>query len=333
MDERDFVNRKRTAWDQLAALVERANGRRGLRTLDRDEVRSLGPLYRRVSSDLAYARAHAVSADLVVHLNRLVGSAHALLYEAEASANPYRSVLNFYIYDFPSVLQKHVRYFAAAVGISVFGAVLAYWLVIRNPENLWLFVPPGFEESVKYWKSGHVAAEASAPFAGMLMTHNFQVGLIALASGILGGVPTAYMMLGNGTMLGAMAALMTQVHKHGTFWPGVVPHGIAELTALFICGAAGFLLGKALLSPGRYDRADALRIAAKDAGILALGTIPLFIFAGITEAMFSRLATPPSFRYSYAATNGVIWYCYLFIPRRKADDEVESQASRNSLTR
>jgi len=142
-------------------------------------------------------------------------------------------------------------------------------------------------------------------------------------------VPDAYMMFENGAMLGAMAALMTQVHHHDTFWPGIVPHGIAELTAIFICGGAGFLLGFSFLMPGRYRRLDAFRIAGLDSIKLVLGTIPLFFFAGIIEAMFSRVNLAASVRYTFAITNGILWYSYLFIPRRKPDDTAVSPSERN----
>src|SRR5690348_13836328 len=118
MDERDFVTRRREGWDRLSALIDKANGPQGVRALNRDELLALGPLYRRVSSDLAYARAHAVSSDLVLHLNGLVGRAHALLYEAETSSNPTRAVLDFYMYDFPALLQRRAGYFLAAVAVS-----------------------------------------------------------------------------------------------------------------------------------------------------------------------------------------------------------------------
>jgi len=68
MDEREFVARKRADWDRLAAIVDLANSRKGLRALGREEVRSLAPLYRRASSDLAFARAHAISDDLIMRL-------------------------------------------------------------------------------------------------------------------------------------------------------------------------------------------------------------------------------------------------------------------------
>jgi hypothetical protein len=125
MDERDFVTKKRADWDRLAALVSKANSKGGVRNLSRDEILSLGPLYRRASSDLAYARAHATSQDLVLHLNGLVGRSHALLYEAETSGNVAHSLWNFYIYEFPMLLQRHVRLFLAAIAITVFGGLVS----------------------------------------------------------------------------------------------------------------------------------------------------------------------------------------------------------------
>ncbi len=330
MDERDFVTKKRAAWDQLTALIDKANGRQGVRALSRDEILALGPLYRRASSDLAYARAHATSQDLVLHLNGLVGRAHALLYEAETSQNVAHSVWDFYVYEFPTLLQRHVRLFLAAFAITVFGAVMAYWVGVHQPEKVWTYIPAFFRSSADVWKSGHVTQAASPEISSGLMIHNFGiVGLIACASGFLGGVPTAWLMFTNGTTLGGLAALMTQSHTHSTFWPGIVPHGIAELTAIFICGAAGFLIGLSLLVPGPYLRRDAFRLAGLDAIKLVLGTIPLFVFAGIIEGMFSHLGTPPWFRYSFAALNGTMWYLYLFLPRRRPDWAVMERPERN----
>jgi uncharacterized membrane protein SpoIIM required for sporulation len=319
MNEQNFVTQKREGWDRLAALVEKANGPKGVRSLGRDEVQALGPLYRRASSDLAYARAHAVNEDLVLHLNGLVGRAHALLYEAETSEKPARAVLNFYLYDFPALLQRRAGYFWTAFGVTLLGVAFAYWLVITHPARIDLFVPPGFKESVDMWKSGKVAEDPSAAQSGMLMQHNFTVGMVAFAAGVLLVLPTLAALFTNGAMLGALSALMTQVHHHDTFWPGILPHGIAELTAIFICGGAGIQIGLSILLPGAYTRTDAFRLAGADAIRLVLGTIPLFIFAGIVEGMFSHLPLPASIRLTFAAINGIIWYGYLFLPRRRPD--------------
>ena len=329
MNEREFTQKKREDWERLTALTGKANSRRGLRGLSREELLTLGPRYRRVASDLAQARARAVSPDLTLHLNAVVGQAHALLYSAQAQAAPGRAVWQFYMTDFPVLLQKYRRYFYSALAISIIGGIFAYWLVITQPDKTNIFIPDELRSSVEVWKSGKVEADAHAEFSASLMTHNLMVGIFSSTMGVAGGVPSVYFMFENGAMLGAMSAIMTQVHQHQHFWPGILPHGIAELTAIFICGGAGLLFGVALLLPRPYSRADALRIYGMDAIKLTLGTIPLFIFAGVIEGMFSHLALPPAARYAFAAVNGILWYLYLFLPRRSQESPSSAENTRN----
>ncbi len=202
MDEREFTRRKREGWEQLAALVEKANSKSGVKALSREELLALGPLYRRACSDLAYARVHAVSADLVAQLNGLVGQTHALLYEAEHTGRALRSVVDFYLYDFPALLQKHIRYFLAAFGLTVIGAFYAYWFVQTHPAQEEVFIPPQFKKSFDIWKKGGGASASSTEFSGALFANNQRVGLIAYATGVVAGVPTCYMLFENGATSG-----------------------------------------------------------------------------------------------------------------------------------
>lgn len=321
INEQNFVARKRETWEQLAVIVAKTSGRGGVRALSREELLALGPLYRRVCSDLAYARAHAVSTDLVAHLNGLVGQAHALLYETDNTGRATQAVFNFYLYDFPALLQRHLRYFLAAFGITLLGAFYAYWFVTVHPDQSEVFIPPQFKESVEHWKEGAVEHDSSTEFSGQLFTNNQRVGLIAYASGVAAGIPTCYLLFNNGATIGALSAEITRVHQHHTFWPGILPHGIAELTAIFICGGAGLLLGGSLLFPGRYRRMEAFRKAGLESIYLVLGSIPLFIFAGIVEGMFSHLGLPGWIRLTFASINGILWYLYLFVPRQRPDAE------------
>jgi uncharacterized membrane protein SpoIIM required for sporulation len=331
MNEREFASKKRRDWDKLASIVARANRISGVRSLSHDDILALAPLYRRVSSDLSRARTHDANSDLIAHLNGLVGQAHALLYEAETAARPLHAVYNFYLYEFPAVLQRRWKAFFCAFAITLFGAVFAYWLVITQPSNTDLFIPAEFRKSVDVWKSKNVSETAHLEQSGMLMTNNLQVGLTACALGIA-LVPDATLLFTNGATLGAISAIMTQVHGHSTFWPGILPHGIAELTAIFICGGAGFVLAMALILPAPYSRQDALRLAATDAVKMVLGTIPLFIFAGMIEGMFSHLDTTAAFRYTFAGATGIAWYLYLFLPRGRLRDLTANRSSRNSLS-
>ncbi len=323
MDEREFVSRKRETWEQLDAILARASGREGVRALTRAELLAFGPLYRRVCSDLAYAQAHAVSPDLIVQLNGLVGQAHALLYQVDNSRNVLDGIFRFYMYHFPALLQRKLAYFLAAFGITLLGAFYAYWFVTVHPDQSEVFIPPNFKSSVEAWKQGKVESEANAAFSGQLFANNQKVGIFAYGSGVAGAVPTCYILFSNGATLGALSAEITKVRQHHTFWPGILPHGIAELTAIFICGAAGLLIGGSLLFPGRYRRADAFRKAGLESIHLVLGSIPLFIFAGIVEGMFSHLGLPGWIRLVFALVNGTLWYLYLFVPRIDPNRETQ----------
>lgn len=324
MNEIDFIAKKRADWNRLEELILKANGIRGVRALSSEEMRVLGPLYRRASSDLAYARVHSSNSDIILHLNSLVGRAHALMFEAETTGNPALNIFKFYFTEFPTLLQKRVAYFLIALLITTLGGIYGYAVCISNKNNVNKLVPEQFRESAKYWMSGDVSHAPSIAFSAELMTHNHRVGMLTFATGPAAGIPTSVMLFDNGVALGVFAALMTYSNRHATFWPGIVPHGVSELTAIFICGAAGLLIGKSVMFPGRLSRFASLKLGGIEAVKLALGTIPMFIFAGIIEGMFSRLPIAAAWRYAFAIFNGIVWYCYLFIPRpAETDDSLE----------
>ncbi|MDY0408887.1 stage II sporulation protein M [Paracerasibacillus soli] len=81
------------------------------------------------------------------------------------------------------------------------------------------------------------------------MTNNIQVAFLAFAGGITFGILTVYVLMINGIMVGGLAAFFWHYSKTYVFWAYIVPHGIIELTAIFIAGGAGLLMGYKLLVP------------------------------------------------------------------------------------
>jgi len=320
MDEREFVQSRQAGWKRLTEILDRVERSGGLRGLAREDLRELGPLYRRAASDLAYARAHAVTGNLTAHLNRLVARAHALLYHTDRRT--WRGLGSFFSRDFPQTFRRRLPFFLAAVAFLLAGALLAYWLMMQSRSNLDIFFPPDspLRASVDVWQSGKTTRTIrdgeSAIGASALMTHNIQVSFLAFSTGILGCVVTALMLFQNGAMLGALAGLMTYVHHHDTLWPGILPHGVVELSATCIAGAAGFLLGWALLVPGPYRRRDALVIAALDAVRLIVGVCALLVFCGIVEAFISPSRLPAGFKIAFGVLTFFGLYAYLFFAGR-----------------
>src|SRR5258708_541439 len=315
MDEREFVASRQPLWDKLAAIIAKASGPSGLRSLSREELKNLGPLYRRAASDLAYARARAVSPGLIAHINQLAARGYSVLYQAENRS--WNGLPRFFTHDLPQTFRRRLNFFLAATGFMFLGAIIGYVLVVRSQDNIQLFIPPGslLHDSVEYWKSGKVThripdAEAAAN-ASFLMQNNIRVSFVEYALGIVGGLPTGLVLFQNGAVLGGMAGLMTNVHQHHNFWPGILPHGIVELGETCVAGAAGLSLGWALLSPGIYKRRDALVMAAREAFQIIIGGVFLLIFAGLVEAFVSHSLLPKPFKIIFGIASGIAMFAYL----------------------
>jgi uncharacterized membrane protein SpoIIM required for sporulation len=321
MDEKDFIEKRQANWQKLNAILQKADGTQGLRALDSNELRELAPLYRRAASDLAYARANAISDTLVTHLNGLVGRAYSLFYQTDRKQ--WGGFLRFFTHDFPDAFRRRLGFFLASLAFLCAGALVGYVVVAQAENNIYVIMPGGSQlhDSIQYWKSGKVTHKvddgSAAIYASNLMVNNIRVSFVAFALGILGGVMTGVVLFYNGAVVGGMAALMTRVHQHHNFWPGILPHGVVELSETVIAGAAGLSLGWALLAPGRQLRKDALVDAARDSVKLIIGGCFLLIFAGLVEGFISHSLLPKPLKVSFGILSGFALYGYLFLSGRK----------------
>jgi uncharacterized membrane protein SpoIIM required for sporulation len=123
------------------------------------------------------------------------------------------------------------------------------------------------------------------------MTNNISVAFTMFATGIAFGAGTLLALVYNGIHLGSISAVVGQTRMAREFWAFVAPHGALEIPCVIIAGAAGLILGGALLFPGDLRRRDALAVRGRVAVRLVLGCVPILIVAGIIEGFFSPL--PP----------------------------------------
>jgi uncharacterized membrane protein SpoIIM required for sporulation len=158
------------------------------------------------------------------------------------------------------------------------------------------------------------AIDQQVAFSSFLFTHNISVAFMAFALGLTLGVGTVVMLFANGVFLGALAQAYAAKGLSGWFWAWILPHGIPELTAICIGGAAGLMLARGLASPGRQSRGESLRREARGAVSLLLGTMALFVLAGMIEGTISQIHPPHlsvAFKISFALTVGSVVYAYL----------------------
>ena len=328
MSSNRFINERKGAWQRLEDLLTLLD-RMSLRRLHREEVRELGRIYRRTSSDLAIARAESRDPRLVNYLNSLVIRAHGRIYRAGALEGGAR-VRRFFARDFPQTFRRTWRHTAAAFAVFMAFFLAGFLGTWRDAEFSDLAgLSPAWraqntDARVRWWESLN---EANQVGGAAIMTNNIQVMFYAFAFGALLGLGTLYIMAMNGAAIGAVLALTYRAgfgHELVAFMAG---HGVIELTCIFIAGGAGLLVGGAILLPGDLSRFDALRLRGRDSIQLIVGCIPLLVLAGIIEGFISPAPISPAFKYSVAAATGIALYMYLLLAGRE-DSESSPTVSR-----
>ena len=152
------------------------------------------------------------------------------------------------------------------------------------------------------------------PLAACVMANNISVAFSAFALGITAGVGTCYVLLFNAMMVGGFAAHFANHGLSYAFWSFIAPHGVLEIMAVLIAAAAGLRLGISLAVPGRVTRLASLRIGAREAVLLVLGTIPMFIVAGTIEGFVTPSHLPGAPKIALGlATGGTALACLLLL--------------------
>ena len=303
MNINEFIRERKDEWQSLERIAAKLRPGQPAR-LTREELWQLGKLYTGAISDLTLLKSSVLASDpqnrVIAYLNGLVVRVHGVIYRRPSSN--WLSLVQFLVRGFPEAVRRNFLYVAVSAGLfSLFG-IIGFVLGLGERGFIELLVPDeiiGTVEKGQVWFKGlyTIAPHAS----GWLMTHNISVTMLMVAAGITFGLGTAYLLALNGLLIGAVAALC---FKHGMsleLWSFVLPHGSFEISALVIAGAAGLILGHALIDPGPYRRAEFLSFRARETARLALGCVPLLVVAGIIEAFFSPSPAGPWLKLTVAA--------------------------------
>lgn len=287
LDVDAFIAAHRPTWTRLDALL--THGHRG--RLSAPELDELVRLYLRASSHLSTARTVHRDPSLTAELATLVGRAHGTVYGTRVRS--WRAVGTFAGVTFPAAVWHARRAVLASTALFLAAALAVGVWFATSDAAVEAFAPPEVREA--YLTEDFEAYYSSAPagqFAATVFTNNVRVGVLAFALGIAWCVPTGLVLLLNGANLGVAAGLFHAAGRAPHFWGLVLPHGLLELTAVFIAGGAGFRLGWALIAPGDRRRTAALAEEGRRVVVVVAGLVVVFLVAGVLEGFITPSGLP-----------------------------------------
>ena len=99
---------------------------------------------------------------------------------------------------------------------------------------------------------GYYSEFAASHFAARVWTNNAWVAALCIAFGVL-GLPVIYLLFQNILNVALTGALMVGHGRGDLFFGLILPHGMLELTAVFVAAGAGLRLFWAWVEPGPAD--------------------------------------------------------------------------------
>jgi uncharacterized membrane protein SpoIIM required for sporulation len=313
MDVDVFVAAHQAEWDRLTELVRRGTRLRG------PEADELVTLYQRAATQLSVIRATAPDPVLVGRLSSLVARARAAVTGAPGST--WREVGAFFTRQLPAAIYLSRRWWGWTAAVFLLtGGVIAAWVAanpevqatIAAPEEIRAMTRPGGEFETYY------SSSPAASFAAQVWTNNAWLAAGALVLGVLLGVPVVLILAGNAANIGVSAGLMVAAGRGDVFLGLITPHGLLELTAVFVAAGTGLRVGWTVVDPGPHTRGEALARQGRTVVAIALGLVCVLLVSGVIEAYVTPSGLPTSARIGIGVLAEIAFLAYVFVLGRRA---------------
>ncbi|MGD6802140.1 stage II sporulation protein M [Rossellomorea aquimaris] len=310
MNSRQFIQHHREDWKELEELITTMHKRKS--KIKGADINRFSRLYQKAAQNLSYSQTYYPQEEVTPYLNELVSKSHNLLYRDQVSS--LKQIRHFFGVTFIGLFLQQWKMIAVAMILFTIGGLGSFFAVADDPLHVYSVLPENMAQSFDPDRLGENEGEVDSPMmSATIMTNNIQVAFLAFAGGITFGLLTVYVLIYNGIIVGAIAALFWHYGKSYEFWAYIVPHGMIELTAIFIAGGAGLLMGYKLFVPGAYSRGYVLKQQAKRSVLLLLGTIPLFVIAGIIEGFITPSTLSLEAKYLIAGLTVIGLILYVLI--------------------
>ncbi|HET9056162.1 MAG TPA: stage II sporulation protein M [Chitinophagaceae bacterium] len=332
MREAMFIKKNAQRWEEYQYL----------QTNDPDETANR---FINLMDDLSYSKTFYPHSKVTKWINSLSVSIYQSLYRNKKEN--FSRISFFFSTDLPLTFRKYHRVFlftflfffifclmgvlSAAKDDGFIKGVMGEDYVQMTEENIAKGDPFGVYKDESYFNM----------FVSIAF-NNIRVDFLMFLGGILFGLMTMWLLLGNSIMLGCFQFLF---FAKGLGWQSVLViwiHGTLEISAMIIASTSGFILGNSIVFPGTFKRSESFKKGVKDALKIILCLVPVTLTAAFLESYVTHLMSQ-SFDKD-GATGGmpvwvsicilisslcfILWY-FVFYPI-KLDKKLKEQGSYHS---
>lgn len=316
---RRFREEREADWRRLEDLLDRAT-KKSPRALSEEELIDLPRVYRSTLSALGIARSTSLDKDALDYLESLSTRAYFFMYGSRSTL--FERISSFISRDWPKAVRDLWRETLVAAVVTFAGAFAAITLVGADSDWFYSFVPAELAsgrtpvastETLRGTLYNNDAGSGLSIFATFLFTHNARVALFAFALGFAFCAPTIFLLAWNGCVLGAFLALYAGRGLAFEFGGWLSIHGVTEIFAIALAGAAGIRVGWSIANPGAKTRLAAASEASRTAGVALGGVVVMLFIAGLLEGFGRQLINSDVGRYGVAIATGAFWLCYFYL--------------------
>ena len=311
-----LVAQHRQDWARLDQLTRRRSRLSGA------EVDELVSLYQRTAAQLSAVQAAGLDPALAGALSSRLARARAAVTGAQGSS--WSAVGRFVTVSFPAAAYRARWWWLGCAVASIVVALLFGSEIARSPAlQASLLSRSQARALVTHEFRDYYSTYDGQSFAARVWTNNALLAAETVASGLLLGIPVIYLLLVNSLNVGIDGGLMAAYGRSGEFWTLILPHGMLELSAVFLAAAAGLRIGWTVIDPGPRTRVVALGEEGRALFTIAIGLVFVLAVSGLIEAFVTPSPLPAWARIGIGgiAEAAFLGYVIVFGRRAVAADE------------
>jgi uncharacterized membrane protein SpoIIM required for sporulation len=235
-----------------------------------------------------------------------------------AGANLFAQLPRFFGVQLPAALYR-LRWLtlAVAVATAIIAGLYAWW-ALADPRVLANFgTDADFKKFTGHDFVNYYSENPAASFTGQVWTNNAWLAAQCIAFGIV-GIYVPYIVFQNAENLGVSAAAMFAYGKGDVFFEYITPHGLLELTSIFVAAAAGLRIFWAWIAPGARTRGQALAEDGRALFTVVVGLVMSLLVSGLIEGFVTPSALPTWAKIAIGALALAAFLSYMLVIGRRA---------------